>query len=172
MVNASMESPGTQKPWIRSPLILIIAIVICNLAGLLGSLVTVTGPGSWYAGIAKPAFSPPGFLFAPVWTTLYILMGISLYLIWMEGTGRKDVRIALGVFAIQLVLNGLWTFLFFGLQSPILGLAEILVLWVFIVLTIVLFHRIRKTAAYLLVPYLLWVSFAAFLTYTIWTLNS
>lgn len=172
MVNASMESPGTQKPWIRSPLILIIAIVICNLAGLLGSLVTVTGPGSWYAGIAKPAFSPPGFLFAPVWTTLYILMGISLYLIWMEGTGRKDVRIALGVFAIQLVLNGLWTFLFFGLQSPILGLAEILVLWVFIVLTIVLFHRIRKTTAYLLVPYLLWVSFAAFLTYTIWTLNS
>lgn len=172
MVNPSTESPGTQKPWIRSPLILIIAIVICNLAGLLGSLVTVTGPGSWYAGIAKPAFSPPGFLFAPVWTTLYILMGISLYLIWMEGTGRKDVRIALAVFAIQLVLNGLWTFLFFGLQSPILGLAEILVLWVFIVLTIVLFHRIRKAAAYLLVPYLLWVSFAAFLTYTIWTLNS
>ncbi len=171
MVNSTPESLDSKKQGIRSPLILLIAIVICNLAGLLGSLVTVTGSGSWYAGIAKPFFSPPGFVFAPVWTTLYILMGISLYLIWMEGTGRKEVRIALFVFAVQLVLNGLWTFLFFGLQSPLLGLIEIIVLWIFIVLTIVLFYRIRKTSAYLLVPYLLWVSFASFLTYTIWILN-
>lgn len=157
--------------WVRSPLKLLAAIVICNLAGIIGSLVTTTGEGSWYAAIEKPHFNPPGFVFGPVWTTLYILMGISLYLIWMEGTGRREVRLALIFFSTQLVLNALWTFLFFGLQSPFLGLVEIIILWLFIVATIVAFYRINKTAAFLMVPYLAWVTFAAFLTYSIWILN-
>ncbi len=157
--------------WVRSPLKLLAAIVICNLAGIIGSLVTTTGEGSWYAAIEKPPFNPPGFVFGPVWTTLYILMGISLYLIWMEGTGRREVRLALIFFSTQLVLNALWTFLFFGLQSPFLGLVEIIILWLFIVATIVAFYRINKTAAFLMVPYLAWVTFAAFLTYSIWILN-
>jgi len=157
--------------WVRSPLKLLAAIVICNLAGIIGSLVTTTGEGSWYAAIEKPPFNPPGFVFGPVWTTLYILMGISLYLIWMEGTGRREVRLALIFFSTQLVLYALWTFLFFGLQSPFLGLVEIIILWLFIVATIVAFYRINKTAAFLMVPYLAWVTFAAFLTYSIWILN-
>lgn len=157
--------------WVRSPLKLLAAIVICNFAGIIGSLVTTTGEGSWYAAIEKPSFNPPGFVFGPVWTTLYILMGISLYLIWMEGTGRREVRLALIFFSTQLVLNALWTFLFFGLQSPFLGLVEIIILWLFIVATIVAFYRFNKTAAFLMVPYLAWVTFAAFLTYSIWILN-
>jgi tryptophan-rich sensory protein len=167
-------SPSTGERYfgvIRSPVRLLAAILICNLAGIIGSVFTVTGPGSWYASIAKPSFNPPGFLFAPVWTTLYILMGISLYLVWMEGLSGKNVTPAAIFFAIQLGLNALWSFLFFGLQSPFLGLVEIVILWVFIAGTIILFHRVSRPAAYLLVPYLLWVTFASFLTYTIWTLN-
>jgi len=172
----SMDSvqPASQSPrlrGIRSPFRLIAAVLLCNLAGILGSLVTVTGPGSWYASIQKPPFNPPGFLFAPVWTTLYILMGISLYLVWMEGTSRRDVRIALPVFGLQLALNCLWSFLFFGLRSPFLGLAGILILWVCIVATIVLFWPIRRAAALLLAPYIAWVTFAAFLNFNIWLLN-
>lgn len=165
--NNTLPSSG----WVRSPLKLLAAIVICNFAGIIGSLVTTTGEGSWYAAIEKPPFNPPGFVFGPVWTTLYILMGISLYLIWMEGTGRREVRLALIFFSTQLVLNALWTFLFFGLQSPFLGLVEIIILWLFIVATIVAFYRFNKTAAFLMVPYLAWVTFAAFLTYSIWILN-
>ncbi|MDH7510733.1 MAG: tryptophan-rich sensory protein [Methanolinea sp.] len=158
--------------FIRSPVRLLAAILVSNLAGVIGSVFTVTGPGSWYASIVKPSFNPPGYLFGPVWTTLYILMGISLYLVWMEGLSGKKVTWAVIVFAIQLCLNTLWSILFFGLRSPFLGLVEIVVLWVFIAVTIVLFYRISRPAAYLLVPYILWVTFASFLTYTIWTLNT
>lgn len=157
--------------WIRSPLKLLAAVIICNMAGIIGSFVTVTGEGSWYAAIQKPPFNPPGFVFAPVWTTLFVLMGISLYLIWMEGMERREVRVAIALFAVQLILNTIWSFLFFGLQSPFLGLVEIIILWIFIVATTVAFYRINKKAAYLMVPYLAWVTFAAFLTYNIWLLN-
>jgi len=171
MVLPVSENQVEKKGWIRSPVKLLAAIIVCNLAGILGSLVTVTGEGSWYATIQKPPFNPPGFVFGPVWTALYILMGISLYLVWMEGTSRQEVRIALSFFALQLGLNALWSFLFFGLQSPFLGLLEIVMLWIFIVATIIAFFRIQKTSALLLIPYLAWVSFAAFLTYSIWILN-
>lgn len=171
MESAPSASQSQRTKWIRSPLRLVAAVLLCNLAGILGSLVTITGEGSWYASIQKPPFNPPGFIFGPVWTILYILMGISLYLVWMEGTSRREVRIALSVFGLQLGLNFLWSFLFFGLQSPFLGLVEIILLWLCIVATIVLFSRIRRTAALLLIPYLVWVSFATFLTYSIWILN-
>ncbi|HDR73965.1 MAG TPA: tryptophan-rich sensory protein [Methanoculleus sp.] len=156
---------------LRDPVKLVIAVVACNLAGILGAVFTQTGPGSWYAQLVKPEISPPSFVFAPAWTTLYILMGIALYLVWMEGTDRPDVRGALAIFGVQLVLNFLWSFLFFGLESPLLGLIDIAVLWLAIVATIAAFVRVNRTAAYLLIPYLLWVSFATYLNYSILVLN-
>lgn len=171
MAHQAPDLQSSGKPLIRSPVKLVAAVLLCNLAGILGSFVTITGQGSWYATIQKPPFNPPGFVFAPVWTLLFILMGISLYLVWMEGTSKMEVRIALIAFGVQLAFNVLWSYLFFGLQSPFLGLIEILILWVSIAITILLFYRVRRTAAILLIPYLAWVSFATFLTYTIWVLN-
>ncbi|NYT08299.1 MAG: tryptophan-rich sensory protein [Methanomicrobiales archaeon] len=164
-----MESGGTRM--IESVPILIGSIILCNLAGFMGMLVTSTGPGSWYDMLVKPSFNPPSWIFGPVWTLLYILMGISLYLVLMAWRKGTDTRIPLLVFGIQLVLNALWSFLFFGLRSPAAGLAGILVLWVFIVATIVTFSRVSRPAALLLLPYLAWVSFASILNYAILTLN-
>ena len=151
--------------------ILIGSVLLCNCAGLLGSLFTTTGPGSWYSTLIKPAFNPPAWIFAPVWTLLYILMGISLYLVIMEGMKGRDVRIPLLVFTIQLILNILWSYAFFGLESTFFGLLVIILLWISIVATMILFYPVRKAAAWLLVPYILWVSFATLLTYTIYSLN-
>ncbi|MBP7700010.1 MAG: TspO/MBR family protein [Euryarchaeota archaeon ADurb.BinA087] len=151
--------------------ILIGSVLLCNCAGLLGSLFTTTGPGSWYSTLIKPAFNPPSWIFAPVWTLLYILMGISLYLVIMEGMKGRDVRIPLLIFAIQLILNILWSYAFFGLESTFFGLLVILILWISIVATMILFYPVRKAAAWLLVPYILWVSFATILTSTIYSLN-
>ena len=109
--------------------------------------------------------------FGPVWTVLYVLMGISAYLVWIKGFDNKEVKIALGVFGVQLVLNAVWSFLFFGLQSPFYALIEIGVLWIAITATMFVFYRINKTAMYLLIPYIVWVSFAAVLNYSIWILN-
>lgn len=156
---------------IRDPFKLVVSIILCNLAGFLGTFATQTGPGSWYDLLVKPPFNPPSFVFAPVWTTLFVLMGIALYLVWMEGTSRPEVRTALGVFGVQLVLNVLWSYAFFAFRSPLLGLIDIVLLWAAIAATIVLFFRINRTAAYLLVPYLLWVTFATVLTYSILLLN-
>ncbi len=151
--------------------ILIGSVLLCNCAGLLGSLFTTTGPGSWYSTLIKPAFNPPAWIFAPVWTLLYILMGISLYLVITEGMKGRDVRIPLLVFTIQLILNLLWSYAFFGLESTFFGLLVIILLWISIVATMILFYPVRKAAAWLLVPYILWVSFATLLTYTIYSLN-
>ena len=153
------------SPALRDPVKLIVAVVVCNAAGFIGSFWTRTGPGSWYADtLVKPWFTPPGFVFPIVWTTLYILMGIAVYLIWIEDTGRREVRIALGLFAAQLVLNILWSYFFFGLESPLFGLIEILVLLIVLLATFFAFFRINKIAAYLLVPYVLWGTFATILT--------
>ncbi|MFY1111077.1 MAG: TspO/MBR family protein [Methanosarcinaceae archaeon] len=150
---------------------LIVSVLICQFAGIIGSVFTVTSIESWYAAIEKPAFNPPGWVFSPVWIILYTLMGISLYLVWEEGLERKDVKVGIFVFGVQLALNALWSILFFGLQSPFYAFIEIILLWLSIFLTIILFGRISKTASLLLVPYLLWVSFAALLNYRIWVLN-
>jgi len=155
----------------RSILRLIAAILVCNIAGSLGALVTTTGPGSWYAALEKPFFTPPGWVFAPVWTTLFTLMGVALFLVWESGTGRREVRVALALFGVQFACNVLWSFLFFGLRSPALGLADIVLLWVLIAATIAAFYRVRKSAAWLLVPYICWVSVATALNYGVWVLN-
>jgi len=150
---------------------LVISVLVCQAAGLIGSVFTAPNIATWYAGVAKPAFNPPNWLFAPVWTTLFLLMGISLYLVFENGLEKKDTRFAVSVFGVQLILNIIWSAVFFGLQNPFLGLVEIIVLWLAILANIVLFCRISKIAGYLLIPYILWVSFAAFLNYNIWILN-
>lgn len=149
---------------------LIASIIICQLAGLIGAVFTTPSISGWYAGLNKPFFNPPNWLFGPVWTLLYLLMGISLYLVWNQKKGVKT-KTALIIFAIQLGLNVLWSVIFFGLHSPLVAFLEIIVLWLFIILTIIKFFPISKISAYLLIPYLLWVSFASFLNFFIAKLN-
>jgi tryptophan-rich sensory protein len=142
-------------------------IAVCLLAGIIGALFTATGPNSWYTNLVKPSFNPPNWIFGPVWTTLYILMGIALYLAVKHKAGIK----AIIVFAAQLLLNTFWTIIFFGFEKTGLALIEIVVLWAFILWTIMLFYKKSKAAAYLLIPYILWVTFAALLTLAIYILN-
>jgi len=150
---------------------LIISLALPQLAGIIGSVFTVSAIPNWYAGLVKPALNPPSWVFGPAWTTLYLLMGIAAFLIWKKGLDRKDVKIAFGIFIGQLVLNTLWSIIFFGLHSPGWALVDIIALWLAIVWTIAVFYKISKPAAWLLVPYILWVSFAGYLNYSIWTLN-
>jgi tryptophan-rich sensory protein len=164
-----MESNGRMK--IASIPKLAAAILSCVIIGSLGSIVTITGPGSWYASLEKPFFSPPNWVFAPVWITLFTLMGIAIYLVWESGMRRREVQVAIAVFCGQFALNVLWSFLFFGLQSPLYGLVDIALLWLMILATIVLFHRVQKTAAYLLIPYIAWVSLATALNGAVYLLN-
>lgn len=155
------------KNWVK----LLISLALPQIAAVSGALFTVTGTGSWYQQINKPSWNPPGWVFGPVWTTLYILMGIAFYLVWKSNASDKLKRPAMTLWVVQLVLNFFWTLIFFGAQEPGWALVEIIGLWIFILLTILAFARIHKTAAWLLVPYLLWVSFATVLTGTIWQLN-
>ena len=150
---------------------LIIAIVICELAGIVGAIFTTEAIPTWYATLIKPALNPPSWVFGPVWTTLYALMGIAAFFVWKHGWERKDVRKALSLFGIQLILNAVWSIVFFGLHSPFWALVNIAALWLAIVWTMILFYKISKPAMWLLVPYILWVSFAAYLNYSIWVLN-
>ena len=150
-----------------------IAVAICLGVGYGSSLVTQSSITTWYPTINKPFFNPPNEVFAPVWTILYVMMGISAGLIWskMEVVPILVTK-ALWVFVIQLILNALWSFLFFGLQNPFLALAEIMLLWLMIFETIKLFKPIDALASKLMIPYLLWVSFAMVLNGSIWWLNS
>lgn len=156
---------------IRSPVRLIVSVIACNLVGASGTVFTVTGAGSWYSGLVKPWFTPPGWLFGPAWTILFTLMGVALYCVWMEWGKSPLVPFALLAFAVQFVFNVLWSYLFFGLQSPYAGLVGILVLLVAIIITLLLFYRVRPLAGVLLVPYLAWVTFATFLNYSIYALQ-
>jgi tryptophan-rich sensory protein len=150
---------------------LLASVLLCQFAGVIGSVFTASSLTDWYSLLEKPVFNPPSWVFFPVWTLLYTLMGISLYIVWEKGLHDRKVKIGLLIFGIQLVLNIFWSFLFFGLRSPYYGFVEIIFLWLAILLTIVQFRKISKTASYLLIPYILWVSFAALLNYNLWTLN-
>jgi len=150
---------------------LLIAVVVSELAGIIGSVFTVPSIPTWYAGLAKPALNPPSWVFGPVWTILYALMGIAVFLVWKRGWEKKEIKVALGVFGLQLFLNVIWSIIFFGLHSPFWALVDIIALWLAIVWTIIVFYRISKPAAYLLFLYILWVSFASYLNYSIWILN-
>jgi len=151
---------------------LILCIAICQMAGVIGSIFTASSVATWYTTLNKPWFSPPGSVISAVWILLFVLMGISLFLVWRQGISGADSKIALVVFAAQLLVNALWSYAFFGLQSPLAGVVVIVVLWLLILQTIIRFWPISKGAALLLVPYIIWVSFAGFLNYSIWRLNS
>ena len=150
---------------------ILVSVVICECAGLIGSLFTRPSIAGWYAGLTKPSFSPPNWVFAPVWTVLYAMMGVAAYLVYEKGFKRPDVRKALAFFAVQLVVNVLWSIVFFGAHSLLGGVVVILPLWALILVTILRFSPLSKTAGYLLVPYFLWVSFATALTISYAALN-
>lgn len=160
-----MESQKTEIPK------LIISILIPLIAGFIGSIATMSSIPTWYASLAKPAWAPPNWVFGPVWTTLYILMGIALFLVWRKGLERQDVKVAISIFGVQLVLNVLWSIIFFGFQSILGGLIEIVFLWIAILATIIVFYRISKAAGILLIPYIIWVTIALYLNYTLYLLN-
>ena len=150
---------------------LLVSIIICQLAGLIGSLATTPAIPVWYASLRKPAFTPPSWLFAPVWIVLFLLMGCALFLVWRQDVSIPAVKSALVMFAVQLILNVLWSFAFFGLRSPLAGLVVICVLWIMIVATIIAFFKVSTIAGVLLIPYILWVSYAAVLNAAIFTIN-
>ena len=157
---------------IRAVVKLVLFVAFCEMAGVVGAVFTISSIPTWYAGIRKPDIAPPNWVFAPVWTTLYGLMGVSLFLVWSETFGKGFGRSAIAVFFMQLVLNVLWSYLFFGLQSPFLGVVEITILWFTITATVAFFFRISRTAGVILLPYLGWVSLAAHLNYMIFILNT
>lgn len=167
---------------------MILFIFISELAGVIGSIFTAPAIATWYTVLNKPALNPPAWVFGPAWTTLFALMGIAAFLVWSsfaspsrkaadeqskasEGQEKRKIKIALILFGVQLVLNTLWSIIFFGLHSLGGALIEIIFLWLAILATIVAFARVSKSAAWLLTPYILWVSFAAYLNYAIWVLN-
>lgn len=154
-----------------NPVKLIISIAISLLAGAIGSIFTFQSIPTWYATINKPFFTPPNEIFGPVWTILYVLMGTALYLIW-QSKEHKSKNQAYILFFSQLVLNTIWSILFFGLQSPFLAFVEIIILLLIIILTAKSFYRISKIAGLLLVPYIAWVTFASLLNFAVWILNS
>jgi len=167
---------------------------MCEFAGVIGSVVTIPGVKEWFVNLQKPVFSPPNWLFAPVWSLLFLLMGISFYLVWDKNWQAKnkinwlknikcsekfenlfsnfsDKTKTIAIFFIQLILNIFWSFLFFGFHNPAFAFFDLLLLWIAIFLTIIYFYRVSKWAGYLLVPYILWVSFAGVLNLFLWILN-
>ncbi len=147
---------------------LIASLLLCFAAAAMGGLFP---PDGWYAGLNKPSWNPSARLFGPVWSALYTMMAVAAWLVWKRG-GFVAQRRPLSLFLVQLALNAAWTPLFFGLHWPGLAFAEIVLLWLAIAATLTAFRPVSRTAAWLLVPYLAWVSFAAFLNFTLWRLNS
>ncbi|WP_190809965.1 TspO/MBR family protein [Flagellimonas sp. S3867] len=148
-----------------------IAVAVCLLIGFLSSFATQSSVNDWYTTLNKPSFNPPNSIFAPIWTILYVLMGVSAGIVWSKGFHHVWVKTALYHFGFQLLLNALWSIVFFGLKSPTWALFVILALLTLIILTMKWFKVVSKLAAYLLIPYLLWVCFATVLNYNIWMLN-
>lgn len=153
---------------LSNPQKLLISLTAPQLAGGLGAIFTAPAIPTWYQTLAKPSFNPPSWLFGPVWTTLYLLMGIAVYLVWKQGKKSQPV---VRLFFIHLIFNSLWSILFFGLKRVDLALIEIVFLWFLIAYLIRGFTRFSKPAAWLLVPYLAWVSFASILNFALWQLN-
>ncbi len=151
----------------RRWLTLVLFVVISLSAGMIGSQFP---PDAWYRGLEKPSWNPPDYLFAPVWTLLYILMGVAAWLVWAHGEKGKRL-LPLSVFAVQLGVNALWSWLFFGMRRPDLAFIDIVAMWVLICATIILFWKVKRSAGLLLIPYLAWVSFATALNFQLWQLN-
>jgi len=151
---------------------IVVALIICLMVGYSASIVTRPSVETWYPTIIKPSFNPPNWIFMPVWTLLYILMAVAAGLVWDKiKEQNQEVKVALGFFLIQLTLNAIWSYIFFGLKNPMLALIEIALLWLMIYETYLKFTKINKTAGYLLIPYMAWVAFAGILNASIWWLN-
>ncbi|MBU3934767.1 tryptophan-rich sensory protein [Patescibacteria group bacterium] len=146
---------------------LVVSIVICQMAGFVGAFFTMPAMKGWYENIEKPFFAPPDWIFAPVWVVLFLLMGVSLFLVW-EKRADGEAKV---IFATQLILNILWSVFFFGLKSPGLAFIDLVLLWFSILCMIIIFYKIHKLAGFLLIPYILWVTFAGFLNFVIWMAN-
>jgi len=151
---------------------LIALVILCIFIGSIGSIFTIPSISTWYDSTNKPSFTPPNWLFGPVWIALFTLMGISLYLVLEKGWKKKKVKNAVTIFGTQFFFNVLWSILFFGLRQPFYALIEILALWVTIALTIITFYKIDKRAGWILLPYIIWVSIATLLNFYVWILNS
>ena len=151
---------------------IIYCVAICLVVGYLSSITTQSSINTWYPTLIKPSFNPPNWLFAPVWTLLFIMMGIAAGMIWNHLESQRElVKKALLFFTVQLLLNALWSYLFFGLNNVLLALIEVILLWLVIYETFHIFKKIDKKAAYLFIPYLIWVAFAAVLNGSIYYLN-
>jgi len=150
---------------------LIISLILPQLAGLVGSFFTTSAIPTWYATLQKPSFSPPNWIFGPVWISLYILMGISIYLIWQRIEENKKARGVMWLFWIHLFFNAIWSIIFFGLHNSGLAFINIIIIWILIIVLMFKFWPINRWSTYLLIPYLFWVSFASALNYFIWYLN-
>lgn len=150
---------------------ILIAVLVCLVVGFLSGFATQSSVDTWYETLNKPSFNPPNWIFAPVWTVLYILMGIAAGIVWSKGYYHKWVKTAMYHFFFQLLFNVLWSLVFFGYRSPGLAFLVIIILLILIILTYKWFRIVNKTAAYLLIPYLIWVGFATILNFSIWQLN-
>lgn len=148
-----------------------IFIIVSNLVGSIGSLFTSPKIQSWYANINKPSFNPPNWIFGPVWTLLFSLLGIAFYLVVKNGVNKPGVKLAIIIFGVQFIFNILWSYLFFGLEKPLLALIDLVLLLISIFVMTFVFYRINHISAYLIIPYILWVSFAGVLNFYIWRLN-
>ena len=168
MNDSGLKQPARQR--VRDLIALTVCVALCYAVGAMGSVLFAGARDGWYASLAKPAFTPPGWIFGPVWTVLYICMGVAAWLVWRR-LGLQAGAGPLGLFAIQLALNGAWMPLFSGLRSPGWAFADIVALWVMIVWTTARFFAVRRLAGWLMVPYLAWTSFAAVLNFAIWQLN-
>ncbi|MEM8764984.1 MAG: TspO/MBR family protein [Bacteroidota bacterium] len=155
----------------KKTLNILVAVAICLLIGFLSSFATQSSVNTWYTTLNKPSFNPPNSIFAPVWSVLYVLMGVAAGIVWSKGFHHIWVKTALYHFGFQLLFNALWSIVFFGFQSPEWAMLVILILLALIGLTFRWFKVVSKLAAYLLIPYFLWVAFAAVLNYRIWMLN-
>lgn len=164
-------SLGLQKVIMEKFIKIALVVLVCVSLGYFSGMVTRESVTTWYPTLVKPFFNPPNWIFAPVWGLLYIMMGVAAGLVWSGDSDEKAIKKALGFFAVQFVLNMLWSYLFFGLHNPLLALVEIVLLWLMIWETFNMFKMINKTAGYLLIPYLAWVSFATILNASIWWLN-
>ncbi len=156
----------------KSVLGLIGWIALSQLAGVVGGFFTTSSVETWYPGLEKPSFSPPNWVFGPVWTVLYVLMGVAAWLVWKNSAGNPVARSGLRIFCFQLVLNALWSIVFFGLREPMWAWIELIALWIAILVTFGHFIRIHRLAGLMIMPYLAWVTFAGVLNYYIWRLNA
>lgn len=150
---------------------LVISIIIVFLAGAVGTVYTLPEITGWYANLLKPSLTPPNWAVGPIWSTLYVLIGIALFLIWREGLERKDVKVAIIIFAVQLAINVIWSLVFFGGHNLFGGLILVIMLWISILINIIVFYRISKTAGLILIPYLIWITIASYLNYGVYILN-